>query len=161
MNQQQMPQNDFSTWVRNYIHYDNLAGNYSKQATGARKLRDEFETKVIQNLRSNSMENAVIQVSGARLQYAEDKSLPSLSPNRLQQYLHKYYAQRGNGLDETDAIMRFINLQREQECTRTACLKKTPVQAAIPPPPPPPSQIPTSSPSQNYSIQHTQQQRFA
>ena len=135
MNQQQPPQNDFSTWVRNYVHYDNLAGNYSKQATGARKLRDEFETKIIQYLRANSMENALIQVSGARLQCSEDKTMPSLSTNRLQQYLHKFYAQRGNGLDETEAIIRFINLQREHDCTRTACLKKTPVQAAIPPPP--------------------------
>ena len=129
------PQNDFSTWIRNYVHYDNLAGNYSKQATGARKLRDEFEGKVIQYLRANSMEHAIIQVSGGRLQYVEEKSTPSLSTNRLQQYLHKYYAQRGNGLDETEAIMRFINLQREQDSTKVASLKKTPIQAAIPPPP--------------------------
>jgi hypothetical protein len=117
------------------------AGNYSKQATGARKLRDEFEGKVIQYLRANGMEHAIIQVSGGRLQYTEDKSTPSLSSNRLQQYLHKYYAQRGNSLDETDAIMRFINLQREQETTKVACLKKTSIQHAIPPPPQSPNQF--------------------
>ena len=141
---QQMPpqQNDLTTWVRSYIHYENLAGNYSKQAAGARKLRDEFEGKIITNLRTNRMDNAIIQVSGARLQCSEEKSVPSLTMNRLQQYLHKYYAQRGNGLDETDQIIRFINLQKEQETTKVACLKKIPVQAAIPPPPPPPSSGP-------------------
>ena len=137
---QQPQQPDLSTWVRNYVHYGGLAENYSKQATGARKLRDQFEGQIINYLRANHMENAIIQVSGARLQYSEDKSTPSLNINRLQQYLHKYYAQRGNGLDETEQIVRFINLQKEQESTKVACLKKIPTQANIPPPPPlPPS----------------------
>ena len=140
LTQQQPPQqNDLSTYVRNFVHYDKLASNYSKQATGARKLRDEFEGKIINNLRANNMPNAIIQVSGASLQCSEQKTLPTLSANRLEQYLHKYYAQRGNGLDETEQIMRFINLQKEQDSTRIACLKKVPIQAAIPPPPPPPS----------------------
>ncbi len=133
---QPQPQPDLSTWVRNYVHYSGLAENYSKQATGARKLRDEFEGKIINNLRANNMTNAIIQVSGASLQCSEQKTLPTLSTNRLEQYLHKYYAQRGNVLDETEQIMRFINLQKEQDCTRVSCLKKIPTQVNIPPPPP-------------------------
>lgn len=129
-------QNELSTWVRNYVHYGNLASNYSKQATGARKLRDEFESKIIHNLRATNMQNAVIQISGAQLQYAEEKTPASLSMPRLEEYLHAYFAQKGNSLDETEAIMRFLRFKRQQDASVTACLKKTPLASVSIPPPP-------------------------
>jgi hypothetical protein len=128
-------QNDLTTWVRNYVHYDNLANNYAKQASGARKLKDEFEDKIIQNLRANRMENAIIQISGARLQCSEEKNTPSLTLPRLEAYLHKYYSQKGNGVDETEALLRFIRLQKQNDTQTTACLKKVPIPTSIPPPP--------------------------
>jgi hypothetical protein len=131
----QQPNTDLATWVRNYVHYDNLAGNYSKQATGARKLRDDFESKIITNLRANSMDNAVIQISGARLQVAEDKTTPSMTLPRLESYLHKYFAGKGNGMDETEAILQFIRMQRANDSQAIARLKRTPVAPPVPPPP--------------------------
>jgi hypothetical protein len=127
---------DLTTLVRNYVHYDNLTSNYNKQATGARKLRDEFEHKIITNLRANKMENAIIQISGASLQCIEEKTSPAMSLPRLESYLHKYFQQKGNGMDETDAILRFLKLQKMNDTQTTICLKKTPMAAAIPPPPP-------------------------
>lgn len=129
------PQNEFASWVRNYVHYDNLAAQYNKQAAGARKLRDDYEGKVIQNLRANNMQNAVIQIAGARLQYSEEKTIPSLSIPRLEQYLHGYFKQKGNGLDETDAILRYVKLQKAADTQLTAKLKKTPTPVALPPAP--------------------------
>lgn len=129
------PQTELPTLVRNFIHYDNLASNYSKQASGARHLRNEYESKVIHALRSNNMENAIIQVSGARLQLAEEKSTPSLSMPRLQQYLDKYYAQKGTGVNETEAILRFLRLQKVNDTQTVACLKKISIPANIPAPP--------------------------
>ena len=146
MNQPPPQQNMLATLVQNYVHYGNLAENYSKQATGARNLRREFEGKIINNLRERNMQNAIIQVGGARLQYTEEKTVPSLTSTRLQQYLHKYYAQRGNGLDETEQIMRFIGLQKEHDTTKVACLKKIPIQAMIPPPPQQPPTGPNTPP---------------
>jgi hypothetical protein len=128
------PTNDLTTWVRNYVHYDNLANNYSKQATGARKLRDEFENKIVQNLRANRMENAIIQISGATLQIVEEKTQPTLTLPRLEAYLHKYYAQKGNGVDETESVLRFIRAQKIQDTIVTAGLKKSPLGAPVPPP---------------------------
>jgi hypothetical protein len=128
---------DLATWVRNYVHYDNLAGNYSKQATGARKLRDEFESKIITNLRANSMDNAIIQISGARLQVAEDKTAPSMTLPRLESYLHKYFAGKGNGIDETEGILRFIRMQRANDTQPIARLKRTTATPPVPPPPAP------------------------
>ncbi len=128
-------QTELPTLVRNFVHYDNLASNYSKQATGARHLRNEYESKIIHALRANNMENAIIQVSGARLQCSEEKSAPSLTLPRLQQYLDRYYAQKGTGVNETEAILRFIRLQKANDTQTTACLKKIVIPANIPAPP--------------------------
>lgn len=130
-------QQEFGSWVRNYVHYDNLASTYTKQATGARKLRDEYETKVIQNLRANNMQNAIIQVAGARLQYSEEKHVPALSIPRIQTYLHAYFKSKGTGLDETEAILRYIKQQKVNDTQCTACLKKTALPTPLPPPPGP------------------------
>ena len=130
-------QTDISTMVRNYVHYDNLANNYSKQAAGARQLRDEFESNIITNLRSNKMENAIIQISdGARLQCAEEKTTPSLTLPRLETYLQKYYAQKGSGINETEAILRFIRLQKQQDTQINICLKRIATLPPVPGPPP-------------------------
>lgn len=128
-------QTELPTLVRNFVHYDNLASNYSKQASGARHLRNDYESKIIHALRANHMENAIIQVSGARLQCAQEKSAPSLTLPRLQQYLDKYYAQKGTGVNETEAILRFIRLQKANDTQTVACLKKIPIPANIPTPP--------------------------
>lgn len=128
--------NELPMLIRSYVHYDNMTNNYVKQANGARKLRDEFESNIIRNLVSNNMENAIIQISGAHLQCTEDKRMPSMSMPRLEQYLHKYYSQKGAGIDETEALLRFIKLQKQNDVQITKCLKKTAIPSAIPPPPP-------------------------
>jgi hypothetical protein len=128
-------QNEIGSLVRNFIHYDNLVKTYTAQAGASRKLRDDFEDKIIQNLRVNSMQNAVIQVAGARLQYTEEKTVPTLSMPRLESYLHGYYKQKGNGVDETEHILRYIKGQKIAGTQVVAKLKKTPMQAAVPPPP--------------------------
>lgn len=128
-------QNEIGSWVRNYVHYDNLANTYNKQAGASRKLRDEFEDKIIGNLRANNMQNAVIQVAGARLQYSEEKTVPSLSMPRLESYLHGYYKQKGNGMDETEHILRYIKSQKLNDTQIVAKLKKTLMPASVPLPP--------------------------
>jgi len=131
------PSNDFASWVRNYVHYDNLTSQFTKQAAGARKLRDDFEDRIIQNLRTNNMQNAVIQIAGGRLQYSEEKNAPSMSLPRLEQYLHAYFKQKGNGLDETDNILRYLKVQKANDTITVAKLKKTSVLPPLPPPPGP------------------------
>ena len=133
--QQPPPQNQIGTWVRNYIHYDNLTNTYNKQAGASRKMRDEFEDKIIANLRANNMQNAIIQVADARLQYSEEKTIPSLTMPRLELYLRSYFKQKGNGIDETDSILRYIKSQKLNDTQIVAKLKKT-MNPTIPPPPP-------------------------
>jgi len=127
---------EIGTWVRNYVHYGNLVENYTKQASAARKMRDEFEGKVIGSLRTNNMQNAIIKISGAHLQCVDEKTVPALSLPRLQAYLHAYFKQKGNGLDETDAILRYLKLQKTNDTQTVARLKKT-ILAPVPGPPVP------------------------
>jgi hypothetical protein len=126
--------NQIGGFVRNYVHYSDLVDTYNKQAGAARKMRDSFEGQIIQNLRSNNMQNAIIQIGGAKLQYVEEKTVPTLSLPRLETYLHSYFKQKGNGLDETDAILRYIRLQKVNETQVIAKLKKTSTMPQIPPP---------------------------
>jgi len=126
---------DIPHMVRNYVHYDNLVGNYTKQATGARKLRDQFEDQIIKTLRSRQMDNAIIQIAGATLQCVNEKSAPSLSIPRLESYLHGYFSQKGSGMDETEAILRYIRAQKINDTQMISRLKKTPLPTPLPPPP--------------------------
>jgi hypothetical protein len=129
-----LQQNEIGSWVRHYIHYDNLTKTYTNQAGASRKIRDEFEYKIINNLRTNNMQNAIIQISGANLQYNEEKMIPSLSMPRLEIYLHSYFKQKGNGMDETDSILRYIKTQKQNDTQVVAKLKKTMV-TPVPTPP--------------------------
>ena len=62
-----MNTSELAVWVRNWVHYDNLALGLNRQAQNARHLREDFEIKVIDFLKGNSMEKAVIQIAGGRL----------------------------------------------------------------------------------------------
>jgi hypothetical protein len=129
-----------ATWVRNWVHYDNLAGNFSKQSTSARKMKDEFENKIIETLKSQKMENAQIQIAGAKLQICQEKSFPTLTIGRLEEYLHSYYKRKGVMLDETEQIMAYIKQQKQNNYELATKIKKTPTvpMTPIPGPPQPP-----------------------
>ena len=127
-----------ATWVRNWVHYDNLAGNFSKQSTSARKMKDEYENKIIETLKAQKMENAQIQIAGAKLQICQEKSFPTLTIGRLEEYLHSYYKRKGVMLDETEQIMAYIKQQKQNNYELSTKIKKTPTVAPIPGPPQPP-----------------------
>lgn len=118
-------------YVRNWVHYDNLASSFYKQSIGARKIKDDYENKIIGHLRQTGMENAIIQTSGGgRMSVIEDKKPSPLSLTRIEDLLHAYYRTRG-GKDETLDIMQFIKANRGYECKK--CLRKSFIPA-IPPP---------------------------
>lgn len=100
-------------WVRTYVHYDNLASSLYKQLQNARKVKDQFETQIIQFLQGNKMENAVIQISGGRLLVGEEKHSLPLSLTRIEELLHGYYKSQGReATDETQQIMKYIKAER-------------------------------------------------
>ena len=44
------------TFVRYWLHYNNLASSFYKQFGAARKVRDDYEKNVIATLHKNGME---------------------------------------------------------------------------------------------------------
>ena len=100
-------------WVRNYVHYDNLASSLNKQLQNARKVKDEFESRIIGALQGNKMDNAVIQIAGGRLLIGEEKHTHPLTLTRMEELLHAYYkSQNRESTDETQQIMKFIKSER-------------------------------------------------
>jgi len=129
---------ELANWVRNWVHYDNLATSLSKQTTNSRRVRDEFEGRILQQLKVNNMENAVIQIQGGRLTVAEEKHNQPLTYARIEEAMHSYFAEKKKRFptaeDETPAILRHMKETRSVDITKR--LKK---QVAVPPLPPPPA----------------------
>jgi hypothetical protein len=127
---------DIGPLVRNWLHYDGLASSFYRQSTRARQVRDDFETQIIANLRSNKMENAVIQIGGGHITLAEERNSRQLTLPRIEELLRGYYGRRG-GKDETTDIMAFIKSNREVD-TVVKLKKSTAVGQQLPPLPTPP-----------------------
>ena len=106
--------------VRHYVHFDNLAEALNKQVTNARNMRGQYENKILQNLETAGMKNAVLQINGATLQRASRSQSNPLSWGFLEEQLHAYYKNRP---DETKAILDF--LQNHRGAKTTDYLKKT------------------------------------
>ena len=132
-----MNTNDLGNWVRNWVHYDNLVLGFNRQATNARRLRDEFEDKIIGHLQTNNMENAVIQIAGGRIVVNEERHSQPLTITRIEELLHAYYASKGvtGPYDETQAIMKFMKKQRGFEVTKKLKKQAGPAAAPLPGPP--------------------------
>lgn len=123
--------------VRSYVHYDNLASGLYRQTLNARKLRDEFEGKIIEGLRSSRMENAVIQIGGGQLTVQKERHNQPLSLSRLEEFLHGYFVSV-NLPDDTAKILSYIKKQRGFEVVHK--LRRHSVAGgSLPPPPPPPT----------------------
>jgi hypothetical protein len=116
--------NQLGNWVRTYVHYDNLASSLQKQLQNARKVKDDFETKIISTLEASNMGNTIIQIAGGKLSIAEEKHANALTLTRLEELLHNYYKSQGRqATDETIEIMKYIKAERGTDSTKK--LKKT------------------------------------
>jgi hypothetical protein len=124
--------------VRNWLHYDGLASSFYRQSTRARQVRDDFETKIIDTLRQNRMENAVIQINGGHLNLIEERNPRQLTLPRIEELLRGYYTRRG-GKDETPEIMAYIRGNREVDSV-VRLRKSSSVGSPLPPLPAPPGE---------------------
>ena len=123
MNNQIVQKEDIANLIRNYVHYDNLVTNFQKQTQNARIVRDDFEKRIINDLKKNSMENAVIQIVGGKLKVVEEKHTSPLSFKSLEESLHHYYKDKKQ-TDDTSNIIKFVKEHREVETVSK--LKKIP-----------------------------------
>lgn len=130
-------------WIQSWVHYDNLASAHSRQATNARKLRDENEEMVIKALVGTPNEKMIIQIHSGRLQIVDDRYIQPLTLGRLEEFLGEYFAtrQRTPTLDtpekETAAVMKFIREHRSTQVSKKLKKSSNASQAPLPPLPTP------------------------
>lgn len=119
--------------VRNWVHYDNLATTFYRQTANARKVRDEFESKILTGLRTSNMENAVIQIAGGRLVVNEERHNQPLTLGRIEELLHAYFLEK-HAPDDTQNIMKYMRKQRGFEVVKRLKKQTGPPPAPLPPP---------------------------
>ena len=108
-----LDRNQFGDLVRNWVHYDNLSQNLNRQIQNARKVKEEFEVKIMNALKEYKMETAIIQVAGGKLSIVEEKHSNPLTNSRIEELLHEYYERTGRkAADEAAEIMKFLKTER-------------------------------------------------
>lgn len=105
---------DIANLVRNYVHYDNLAVSLQKQTNNARIVRDDFEKRIIDELKKNKLENAIIQIVGGKLKVVEEKHSNPLSYKFLEEQIHNYFVEKKK-IDETRDIIQYIKSHKQVE----------------------------------------------
>jgi len=113
------------TYVRYWLHYNNLASSLYKQFGAARKVRDDYEKQVISTLQRNGMEKATIQIGGGNIHVVDKREPNQLSLTKIEDLLHGYFRQKG-GKDETIDIMTFLRANRGY--TMNKSLKQSNIQ---------------------------------
>lgn len=98
---------DIANLVRNYVHYDNLTISLQKQINNARVVRDDFEKRIIDELKKNKLENAIIQIVGGKLKIVEEKHSNPLSYKFLEEQIHNYFVEKKK-TDETHDLLQYI-----------------------------------------------------
>lgn len=102
---------DIANLVRNYVHYDNLVMSLHKQTNNARIVRDDFERRIIDELKKHKLENAIIQIVGGKLKVVEEKHYNPLSYKFIEEQIHNYFVDK-NKQDETRDIIQFIKTNK-------------------------------------------------
>jgi hypothetical protein len=101
--------------VRGWVHYDNMAASLQKQVTNARKQRDAFEDQISILLKQHQIPNAVIQISGGKLQLQEEKSTSSLTMKNLLESAQGFFREHPeipNPDKMANELMEYIKQQR-------------------------------------------------
>jgi len=109
--------------VKNWVYFDNLAAQFSRQLQQSRTAKTRWETEIISDLTAHKLDTSVIQISGARLNVHTEKHTQPLTLTRLEDLLHEYYSKKPLGSnDETYDIIKHIRSSRQYTSKRT--LKK-------------------------------------
>jgi hypothetical protein len=107
--------------VRNWLHFDNLCNNLSKQMLTARNLRNRYEEEVIKHMGNTRR----LRINGAIIEPLTKNTSVTLNWTTLEETLHKYYTD-SKKTDETLEILKFLKTNRGQKSS--VVLKKTPIE---------------------------------
>jgi hypothetical protein len=92
-----------------------MAASLQKQVTNARKQRDAFEDQISILLKQHQIPNAVIRISGGKLQLQEEKSTSSLTMKNLLESAQSFFREHPeipNPDKMANELMEHIKQQR-------------------------------------------------
>lgn len=108
--------------VRGWVHYDNMAASLQKQVTNARKQRDSFEDQITVLLKQHQIPNAVIQISGGKLQLQEEKSTSNLTMKNLLESAQSFFREHPE-IPNPDKMANELMEHVKQQRTTTTSLR--------------------------------------
>jgi len=98
--------------VKNWVHFDNLCINLSKQMTTARNLKNRFEEQILSQLGRVKR----LRIKDAYLEPVTKNISVPLNWTGLEEGLHRYYAEKKRP-DETNEIIEYLKNNRNQKTT--------------------------------------------
>jgi hypothetical protein len=112
--------------IRDYVHMDNVAETHARQATNAREARARHETEAIGLMREMGLTGTTIQISGATLSLAHQRTPGALTWGYLEREIPAWATRSGVSAAQVADLLRWLRDHRDIK--ESDYLKKTVVK---------------------------------
>ena len=117
------PKQRFITAIRGWIHMDNLAEGFARQAANARQIKATHEVEAITLMKQLGFTGSTLQVSGASLQLVRKRTPGTLTWGYLEREIPQWATYSGLTPAQSRSLLQWLHTHRdEKECEM---LKKT------------------------------------
>jgi hypothetical protein len=116
---QSTPQQRLQQSVRAWVHFDNLANTFNKQAQNARTQKQIHEKEVQDILFAMNQSTAILEVNGARLQFQRKETKSNLSWSWLQEQLRAWFSSSESRGKSNEDLFRFLQGRRSTKISDT------------------------------------------
>lgn len=116
---QPTPQQRLQQSVRAWVHFDNLANTFNKQAQNARTQKQIHEKEVQDILFAMNQSTAILEVNGARLQFQRKETKSNLSWSWLQEQLRAWFSSSESRGKSNEDLFRFLQGRRSTKISDT------------------------------------------
>jgi hypothetical protein len=116
---QPTPQQRLQQSVRAWVHFDNLANTFNKQAQNARSQKQIHEKEIQDILFAMNQSTAILEVNGARLQFQRKETKSNLSWSWLQEQLRAWFTLGESRGKSNEDLFRFLQGRRSTKISDT------------------------------------------
>ena len=105
--------------VRAWVHFDNLANTFNKQAQNARAQKQVHEKEVQNILFAMQQSTAILEVNGARLQFQQKETKSNLSWSWLQDNLRAWFTSSESRGKTAEDLFKYLQGRGSTKITET------------------------------------------
>jgi hypothetical protein len=116
---QPTPQQRLQQSVRAWVHFDNLANTFNKQAQNARSQKQIHEKEIQDILFAMNQSTAILEVNGARLQFQRKETKSNLSWSWLQEQLRAWFTSGESRGKSNEDLFGFLQGRRSTKISDT------------------------------------------